>query len=146
MKYQLPSRKWRILILSVALVASVGVFIDAEFGAMLTSQAKAEASAARLLADRTAWVGVLQAARAPLLKDDVKRDGRACTLLAMDVRYAERKALEKIVGAELTGPNVYKFCMKGYYGAESPCIGWVNVQERASIARFEDARAACSAK
>lgn len=147
MNEHLPSREWRIFILTVALVASVGVYVNAEFGAAMTRQAKAEAAAARLLADRTAWAGDLKAVRSGLLADAVLQpEGEACLPKAAEVRRAERKALENIVGAPFTGPNVFGFCMKGYYGAETACISWLNERERASIIAYDDAWDRCSAR
>lgn len=139
----LPSREWRIFILTVALVASVGVYVNAEFGAMLTRQAKAEASAARLGTARAKLQADMDERRAALAPEGQNGNDGSCGQRAAVARAAEMAVIKRHLGAELTADNVFGFCMKGYYGAEKECISWLNEQMRDVLVRYENARTAC---
>jgi hypothetical protein len=140
----LPSREWRIFLLSVALVVCVGVYVNVEFGAMLTRQAKAVASADRLVASRAKLQADVDERRAALAPEGQNGNDGSCGQRAAVARAAEMAVIKRHLGAEPTADNVFGFCMKGYYGAEKECISWLNEQMRDTLARYDSARALCA--
>ncbi len=147
MTKRLGGRGLRVLILSSALALSVGIYANAEFGAALTRQAKAEAASVRLADDQARLAAAILTVRGELLADAAGTpDGAACSGRASEARNAERRAIEHAIGAPLTSANAFGYCMRGYYGVETRCITWLFDEERASLERFAAAHEACSAR
>jgi hypothetical protein len=146
MMKHLPSKEWRILILSALLVVSGVIYLNARFTAVMARQAKIERSAKELKKAQPKMGNDIVAVRNLLNANVFKPERVECLEHMKSVHQAEVKAIENFVGAPLTAANVFGYCAKEFYGSERECIAWLNEEIRSSLTRFITAEADCSAR